>query len=131
MSKQPLADFQEKFTKTLGVPLAMVMFFVSAFMVMMISIFVNINVNRYVKMMTTSTQNHLMSTALAAALFVSADELDLYHTVEDTKNSNYLGLKTRLARFAKDHNVLYVYYLRNTMKTTFSTLLITTLIPRL
>jgi len=119
MSKQPTNNIHEKFTKALGVPLVMVMFFVSAFMVLMVSVVVNIHVNRYVKMTTTATQNHLMSTAMAAAQFISAEELDRYHTVEDSKDQNYHDLKMRLARFAKEYNVLYVYYLREYDKDNF------------
>jgi class 3 adenylate cyclase len=119
MSKQSFNNFQEKFSKSLGVPLVMVMFFVSAFMVLTVSVVVNIHVNRYVKMATTATQNHLMSTALAAAQFISAEELDRYHTVEDSKDQNYHDLKMRLARFADEYNVLYVYYLREYDKDNF------------
>jgi class 3 adenylate cyclase len=119
MNKKPLDNIQKKISKSVGVPLIMLMFFISAFMVLMVSVVVNIHVNRYVKMTTTATQNHLMSTALAAAQFVSAEELDRYHTVEDSKNPDYNGLKTRLARFAKEYNVLYVYYLREYDKDNF------------
>jgi class 3 adenylate cyclase len=102
----------EKLTKMIGVKLALGLFFVSALMVLLVSVVVNIHVNRYVAMITESTQNHLMAAAQAAAQFVSAEELDRYHTIEDSKNQSYRELKMKLVQFAKEYNVLYVYYLR-------------------
>jgi len=112
MSKQPLDNFQEKMEKVLGTKLTLGLFFMSALMVFIVSLVVSIHVNHYVKMITEATQNHLKTAALAAAQFISAEELDHYHTVEDAKNQNYHDLKMRLVRFAKEYNVLYVYYLR-------------------
>jgi class 3 adenylate cyclase len=112
MDKKNSSTFEEKLKKNMGAPLVMALFFISSFMVLMVLVVVNIHVNRFVKMTTTATQNHLMSTALAAAQFVSVEELDRYHTVEDSKDANYYDLKTRLARFAEKYNVKYVYYLR-------------------
>jgi len=111
MSKKPSVSLEERLSKG-GAPLIMAMFFISSFMVLMVSVVVNIHVNRYVNMITTATQNHLMSAALAAAQFVSAEELDRYHTVEDSKVEEYHDLKMRLVQFGKEYNVLYVYYLR-------------------
>ena len=101
-----------KVAKALGVQLTLGMFFVSALMVLLVSVVVNIHVNRYVAMITTSTQNHLMTTAQAAAQFVSSEELDRYHSTDDAKSQSYRELKMRLVQFAKEYNVLYVYYLR-------------------
>jgi class 3 adenylate cyclase len=104
--------FWGKLTKAIGVQLTLGLFFVSALMVALVSVVVNIHVNHYVKMITESTQNHLKAVAQAAALFVSAEELDRYHTVEDSKSHSYQELKRRLEQFAKEYNVKYVSYLR-------------------
>jgi class 3 adenylate cyclase len=106
------ATFFGKLTKAVGVQLTLGLFFISALMVALVSVVVNVHVNHYVKMITESTQNHLMAAAQAAALFVSVDELDRYHTVEDSKKQSYQELKRRLDQFAKEYNVLYVSYLR-------------------
>ncbi|MDR2941544.1 MAG: hypothetical protein LBV17_03020 [Treponema sp.] len=102
----------DKLSNAIGLKLTLGLFFVSALMVLLVSVVVNIHVNHYVKMITESTQNHLKAVAQAAALFVSAEELDRYHTVEDSKNQSYHDLKMRLVQFAKEYNVLYVSYLR-------------------
>jgi len=104
--------FLEKLTKAIGVQFTLSLFFISALMVLMVSIVVNIHVNHYERMITEATQNHLMAVAQAAAQYVSVEELDRYHTVEDTKNQNYQELKRRLDQFAKKYHVKYVSYLR-------------------
>jgi class 3 adenylate cyclase len=111
--------FWEKLSTTIGVRLTLGLFFVSALMVLLVSVVVNIHVNRYVKMITEATQNHLMTAAQAAAQFVSVEELDRYHTVEDAREQNYHELKMRLVRFAMEYKVLYVYYLREYDKDNF------------
>jgi class 3 adenylate cyclase len=103
---------KERKSTAIGVQLTMGLFFISAMMVALVSIVVNIHVNHYVRMITESTQNHLKATALAAAQFVSVEELDRYHTVDDAKNQNYQELKRRLDQFAKEYNVKYVSFLR-------------------
>jgi class 3 adenylate cyclase len=108
-----------KLTKTIGVQLTLGLFFVSALMVALVSIVVNIHVNHYVRMITESTQNHLMAAAQAAAQFISAEELDRYHTVEDAKTQGYKELKRRLQQFANQYNVKYVSYLRQYDKDNF------------
>ncbi|MDR2922659.1 MAG: adenylate/guanylate cyclase domain-containing protein [Treponema sp.] len=102
----------EKIKKAAGIRLTMSLFFVSALMVALVSVVVNIHVNHYVEMITEATQNHLKAAAQAAALFVSAEELDRYHTVEDAKNQSYRELKMRLVQFAEEYHVKYVSYLR-------------------
>jgi class 3 adenylate cyclase len=98
--------------KTIGLRLVLGMFFVSALMVLLISIVVNIQMNRSVAMLTETTQNHLMTAALALAQFVSSEELDRYHTPEDTATPEYQEIKERLVHFADEYHVLYAYYWR-------------------
>jgi len=104
--------FLERMSKAVGVQLTLGLFFISALMVLLVSIVVNVHLNHYVAMITESTQNHLKAAAQAAAKYVSVEELDLYHTVEDAKTQSYQELKRRLEQFAKEYNVLYVSYLR-------------------
>jgi class 3 adenylate cyclase len=104
--------FLEKLTKAVGIQFTLSLFFISALMVLLVSIVVNIHVNHYVKMITEATQNHLKAAAQAAALYVDAEELDRYHTVDDAKNQSYRELKMRLIQFAQEYNILYVSYLR-------------------
>jgi len=109
----------ERMSKAIGVQFTLGLFFISALMVLLVSIVVNIHLNHYVAMVTESTQNHLKAAAQAAAKYVSVEELDRYHTVEDAKNQSYQELKRRLEQFAKEYNVLYVSFLRQYDKDNF------------
>jgi class 3 adenylate cyclase len=102
-----------EFMKAIGVRLVLGLFFISSLMVLWISALVNIQINRYVAMVTESTQNHLMAAAQALAEITSAEELDRYHTVEDTNTPEYQIIRERLIRFADEYNVLYAYYWRD------------------
>jgi class 3 adenylate cyclase len=102
----------QRFMKAISPKLALGLFFVSALMVLFISVVVNIHMNRHVRIITEATQKHLMSAAQALAQLISAEELDRYHTEEDTKTPEYRELKLRLSKFAEEYNVKYAYYFR-------------------
>jgi signal transduction histidine kinase/CheY-like chemotaxis protein len=93
--------------------LASLLFFVSAAMVLLISINSNIVMNQTISMLEEATQYRLLNAALAAAEYVSAEELDRYHTPEDILVPEYEDLRERLISFAEEFNVLYVYYWRD------------------
>jgi adenylate cyclase len=103
----------KNFARKVGSWFILAFFFVSSMMVLFISVVVNTNVNSYVAMITESTQNHLMAAAQAVAKLASAEELDQYHTIEDTINFNYEEIRQRLINFAEKYNVLYAYYWRD------------------
>jgi signal transduction histidine kinase/CheY-like chemotaxis protein len=89
------------------------LFFVSALMVLLSSIYANIRMTRQAAMMGEATQNHLYSAVRAAAELVSAEELDRFHSAGDVGLPEYQKLKERLIRFAGEYRVLYVYYWRD------------------
>ncbi|MDR3237932.1 MAG: sensor histidine kinase, partial [Spirochaetia bacterium] len=89
------------------------LFFVSSLLVIIISITANISARRSVEMMEQSIKSHLTSAAAAASHLLSAEELDVYRTKADTENPSYERLRQRLMSFAKEHQVLYVYYWRD------------------
>jgi len=70
--------------KSLSLPFVMGLFLLSALMVLLITIVVNIHMEHYSAMVAAATTNHLKSAAIAAAKFVATEELDLYRTEEDT-----------------------------------------------
>jgi class 3 adenylate cyclase len=108
-----------RLTGTLGAPLTLSLFFASAFMVLFVSVAVQVHVKRYEKMITEANQNHLKAVAQIAAHEVSTDELEQFRTVEATKNSHYTDLKYRLVQFAEKYKVKYVYYFREYDKERF------------
>jgi signal transduction histidine kinase/CheY-like chemotaxis protein len=96
-----------------GTRLVIVLFFVSALLILLSIIYGNIRMNRYAALTHSAIQNHLLSAARAAANFVNAEELDKFHSAGDADTPEYRALKQRLARFAEEYQVLYVYYWRD------------------
>jgi class 3 adenylate cyclase len=54
-----------------------------------------------------------VAAALALSELVDAEELDRYHTVEDTYTQSYQDLREKLIHFAEEYNVLYAYFWRD------------------
>jgi class 3 adenylate cyclase len=67
----------------------------------------------YEKIVTETTGVHLRSAARSLAQLVSAEELDLFHTVEDMGKPEYGQIKKKLMKFGEDYNVFYAYYWRD------------------
>ncbi|MDR3170335.1 MAG: adenylate/guanylate cyclase domain-containing protein [Treponema sp.] len=112
---------------------ALLLFFVSSLIILLLSINANINLNRTVGLMETSIHEFLLASAYALSEHVSAEELDKYHTIEDVLTPagleayhangdaltgeeefvpEYKALKERLVAFAERYQVLYAYFWR-------------------
>ncbi|MDR2607548.1 MAG: response regulator [Treponema sp.] len=89
------------------------LFFISTLLVLLIAIVVTVYMNRTVKMVEISTQNHLRASAMAASSLLDAEELDQFHTIEDMEKPEWEIARARLAKFAEQYQVLYVYYWRD------------------
>jgi signal transduction histidine kinase/CheY-like chemotaxis protein len=89
------------------------LFVVSAAMVFLISVNSNLAMDQTITMLEEATQQRLLNAAIAASLYVSAEELDRYHIPEDILVPEYEELRERLIEFSKKFNVLYVYYWRD------------------
>jgi len=102
-----------KFAKAVGVRLVLGMFFVSALMTLLISELVNRQTDNYRTTITEVTGYHLTSAVTALSELVSAEELDLFHTVADMSRPEYEAIRERLIEFGKENNVFYAYYWRD------------------
>jgi signal transduction histidine kinase/DNA-binding response OmpR family regulator/HPt (histidine-containing phosphotransfer) domain-containing protein len=89
------------------------LFFASALLVLVISIVAIFIMNQTVKMVETTTRNHLFSAARAAAVLVTPEELELFQTDADMGRPEWENIKQRLVWFAEEHQVRYVYYWRD------------------
>jgi signal transduction histidine kinase/CheY-like chemotaxis protein len=89
------------------------LFFISTLLVLLIAIVVTAYMSRTVRMVELSTQNHLKASAMAAASLFGAEELDQFHTIEDMKKPEWEIVRAKLAKFAEQYQVLYVYYWRD------------------
>ena len=98
--------------KAIGVKLVLGLFLVSALTTLLISELVNHQMNNYKTTVTEVTGRHLASAVLALSQLVSAEELDLFNTIEDMQRPEYEETRKRLIQFGEDHNVFYAYYWR-------------------
>jgi class 3 adenylate cyclase len=64
-------------------------------------------------MMEQSLQDYLLASVMSLTNYATAEELDRYHTMEDTRIPEYWELKQRLIDFAESYHVLYAYYWRD------------------
>ncbi|MCL2093876.1 MAG: ATP-binding protein [Treponema sp.] len=87
-------------------------FFVSASLMLLVSLVVSVYISRMESAVVESTHNHLLAAAQAASTFISVEELDLFHTVDDMERPEWEMVRARLQQFAADYRVLYVYYWR-------------------
>ena len=89
-----------------------ILFFMSAGLMLLITVVVSIYINQMERTAEDAIQNHLIAAARAASTFLTVDELDLFHTGEDTEKPEWEATRERLKQFAKDYQVLFVYYWR-------------------
>jgi class 3 adenylate cyclase/uncharacterized membrane protein len=102
----------KEIAKSLVVRLVLGLFFISALLILVVSEVVNAQMANYEKTVTEMTQLRLKSVVLSLTTLVSAEELDLFHTVEDMEKPEYQKIKERLIQFGRDNGVFYVYYWR-------------------
>ncbi|MCL2044208.1 MAG: ECF-type riboflavin transporter substrate-binding protein [Treponema sp.] len=89
------------------------LFFVSALMILSIAELVNFQMENYERTVVEMTRNHLRSAVLSLSKLVSADELDLFHTVEDMDRPEYGEIRERLIQFADDNSIFFAYFWRH------------------
>jgi len=102
-----------RIAKAVGVRVVLGMFFVSALMTLLISELVNRQTDNYRTTITEVTGYHLTSAVTALSELINAEELDLFHTVEDMNRPEYEAVRERLIKFGEENNVFYAYYWRD------------------
>ena len=89
------------------------LFFMSATLMLLITVMVSIYISRMDNAVEIVTKDHLLAAARAASTFLTVEELDLFHSEDDMERPEWETLKTCLRQFADDYHVLYVYYWRD------------------
>ncbi|MDR2349509.1 MAG: response regulator [Deltaproteobacteria bacterium] len=87
-------------------------FFVSAVIMLLISVYIITLMNVVTSFMENNIEEKLVAQARLAATLATSDELERFQTPEDMETPEYAALKERLIGFAEEINVLYVYYMR-------------------
>jgi len=90
-----------------------ILFFMSATLMLMVTIVVSIYISRMDNAVEVITKDHLLAAARAASTFLTAEELDLFHSEDDMERPEWELTKSRLRQFAEDYHVLFVYYWRD------------------
>jgi len=90
------------------------LFFLSSIFILIVAVVFTFYINSMEIETVNSIQGHLRSAALHASVYVSVDELDLFHSGEDMERPEWDKIRTRLQHFAEEHQILYVYYWRYT-----------------
>ena len=93
-------------------PLVYVLFFVSSMILLIVAVIFAVFINDIQKEKLNSIQTHLRVVAQRAAVYLTVEELDLFHTAEDMQRPEWEEIRTRLQRLAEETAVLYVYYWR-------------------
>ena len=89
------------------------LFFMSSILMLLITILVYVYINRMDKTVESAIHNHLLAAARAASVFLTVEDLDMFHTAVDMERPEWDIVKNRLREFAKEYRVLYVYYWRD------------------
>ena len=92
--------------------LVIILFFISACLILIVSVVVSMYIGHMESVAEESIQNHLVAASRAASTFLTAQELDLFHTAEDMEKPEWDNIRQRLQQFAEEYRVLYVYYWR-------------------
>ncbi|MDR1038820.1 MAG: response regulator [Deltaproteobacteria bacterium] len=88
-------------------------FFASAVVMMLIALYISYLMNATSGYLKSDIEARLLSVSrLAAASIATAEELEGYRSAADMESDGYRELKRRLADFAREGDVLWVYFMR-------------------
>ncbi|MDR0752317.1 MAG: response regulator [Christensenellaceae bacterium] len=89
-----------------------IVFLLAAIMAIVVAFYSFSSLNEASDYLEINIARRLESTCILASNFVDSDELDLYKTPDDMLKPEYNELKNRLDAFAKEHDLIYIYYYR-------------------
>jgi len=93
-------------------PLVYVLFFLSSMTMLIVAVVFSISMGGMERETVNSIQKHLRTAAHHASIYLTVEELDLFHTAEDMERPEWEEIRTKLQQFAEENQVLYVYYWR-------------------
>ena len=94
--------------------LIVLLFFVSAVIVVIVSLYTGWIMESTVNFLVYNIDERLQGHSRAVAALVTAEELAALHTPEDMKKPLYGEVKKRLIDFVDNSNIIYAYYMRET-----------------
>ena len=91
----------------------LMLFFISATILLMLCIYTSVQLNSISAFSYTNLEERLLALSHYAANIVTTEELNELRTPEDMEKPLFRELQERLIDFAKENNILYVYYMRD------------------
>ncbi|MDR2501011.1 MAG: response regulator [Treponema sp.] len=91
---------------------AVILFFIAAFLVLIIAIYTSVLLNSLSFFLRESIEERLLATSRSASYLVSPEELDQLRLPADMEKPLYQKIRDRLIAFADRSHVKYVYYFR-------------------
>lgn len=86
---------------------AVILFFASSFIVLIISIYTNVMINSISVFLKDNIEMRLLATAMAAAKVATAEELARLAGPADMDSPLYADIRKRLISFADENRILY------------------------
>jgi len=105
---------KDKSKSSIKFSLVYALFFLSSTFMLVVAIVFSIYINGMERETVNSIQGHLRAAAEYASVYITVDELDLFHTADDMERPEWDEIRTKLQQFAEETRVLYVYYWRYT-----------------
>jgi len=99
----------KRFFESYALPL---FFAVTSLTVLCVSLYSRSLVSFFVETSDYNIRQRLVETAKRLSAQTSAEELDAFRTAADMERPDYKAMRQRLVAFAKDADVVYVYFLR-------------------
>ncbi|MCL2805258.1 MAG: hypothetical protein FWD26_04900 [Treponema sp.] len=103
---------KDKQKTTLKFSFVYVLFFLSSITMFIVAVIFSFFMKNIEKERIDSIQNYLRVAAQRASVYLTVEELDLFHTAEDMERPEWEEIRVRLKKFAEETAVLYVYYWR-------------------
>ena len=94
--------------------LILLLFIVSLAAALGFCVYTGVEMRQFSEYTYEETEQRLLSVSRYAAVLVTAEELAELQTPEDMPGPVFGELRRRMDVFAKENNILYVYYMRNT-----------------
>jgi signal transduction histidine kinase len=92
--------------------LALVLFFVAAAVVLVITGYTSFLIDSFSSIFRESIEARLLATVRSATAIATPEELNLLRTPEDMKTPLFSEVRTRLIKFGRESDVQFVYFLR-------------------
>lgn len=99
--------------KKINMDKILMVFFVLVIIMITLITYMSTNyISKYTDLIQKNIEERLFAECRAIQNMVSIEELESYQVPADMKKEEYQSLQAKLAKYAKDHELMFVYYMR-------------------